>query len=320
MFDFLKIRKCLQDKDTPNFKNCTHIGTYNNGLHIFHLKGYKPLAVQWYEDSRILRIKGSLPYYFKGHNFTYPQKELIETIEKVEKFLCVDLSCADVEVFEFGCICDVDRKPFDYIQNHSADPKHFALNEMGKHRGYSKEWESQSIKLKMYDAKRNFNQKKVISRVATDPKYNPQKKYLKFELHHKQPDLLNNGKYLLLSDLISPKFQQFLSCYLLEQYQKTLIPTKTIIQPTDKKDLLTPNVFAAVLIGEGLTVQEIGEKAKCIIKNTDCFTKGDKAARGRMVKNTLARIQESEKSQWDLTENIKAALEVKNREFNSNID
>lgn len=37
-----------------------------------------------------------------------------------------------------------------------------------------------------------------------------------------------------------------------------------------------------------------------------------------MVDNILARVQESEESQWDLTENIMAALEAENREFNDN--
>jgi|LSQX01.2.fsa_nt_gb hypothetical protein len=321
MFDFLKIRKCLQDKDTPNFKNCTHIGTYNNGLHIFHLKGYKPLAVQWYEDSRILRIKGSLPYYFKGHNFTYSQNELIETINNIEKLLCIDLWDADVEAFEFGCVFPVERKPIDYIQNHSADPKaHLGTNVMGKYKGYSKEWENSIMKLKIYDVVRNYTYSKKINArdVIAKCGYNPKKNYMRFELHQKQPHLLNSGKYLLVRDLVSKPFQPFLSKYLLGLYQNSLIPTKTIIQPVNKKDFASPDIMVSVLIGEGLTVQGIEKKAKCIIRNTDCFTKGDRAARGKMVDNILARVQESEESQWDLTENIMAALEAENREFNDN--
>ena len=88
----------------------------------------------------------------------------------------------------------------------------------------------------MYDVGRNPLNKlgkpirEIVSQIGSNPKNN----YLKVEAHYKRPDRLFSQLYA--KDLINPDKQEIFKQNLYSQY-KRLKPMKSIIYPTNKKDL-----------------------------------------------------------------------------------
>lgn len=274
------------------------------------------MEISWNPEAHLLRVKGSLPYWIQGHNFTFSKVDFIEGVEVLQGLLGVGLWDAELDAFEFGCIFPVEGKPADYILNHYA-PKHshLCLNEKGKDKGAFRWWEDASKSLKLYDAGKNVKMKQglLARQVIQEEGFNPVQNYLKFELHHKKPHLLNNGKILLLESLQNPSFQQFLSSTLIEYYHQ-LQPMRTLIKPADKKDLKALDIAVLVLVehlmNQGIPIDQAKKQVYAYINQAGCLDKQDKDARKATFRKVFDKLQESEESQWDLTHKIEEALAV----------
>ena len=105
-----------------------------------------------------------------------------------------------------------------------------------KHKGHFKYFEDTNVRIKMYDVGRNPLNKlgKPIREIVSQIGWNPKNNYLKVEAHYKRPDRLFSQLYA--KDLINPDKQEIFKQNLYSQY-KRLKPMKSIIYPTNKKDL-----------------------------------------------------------------------------------
>ncbi len=99
------------------------------------------------------------------------------------------------------------------------------------------------------------------------------------------------------------------------QYNR-LMPMGIIKLPENKKDLTTQDLLMIVLadanLQEGNTLQEVKKMLFNRINAIpeEVLTDADKKARKRQVSSLLGKIQTTPESKWDLTDKLKAALEL----------
>ena len=178
MIDFIEVAQ-YQCKDSPFLGHCKPFPCKLNqyGWDTYTLQGCKEMEVHWNPEQGTLRVKGSLPYYLQGHNFSFSNADLVEGVGMIQGLLGVPLWDAQLEEFEFGCIFPVAVKPALYIRNHTALPEaHLYMNEKGRDKGAFRWWDDSARALKLYDAGRNIKMKQGMKarEVIEDSGYNPE--------------------------------------------------------------------------------------------------------------------------------------------------
>ena len=321
MLDFIQATQ-YNCKDSPNLGHCKQYPSRLNeyGWNTYTLQGCKELEVLWNPDSSLLRVKGSFPYWWQEHNFSFSNSDFVESISVLQGLLDYPLWDASIDAFEYGCIIPVEYSPSQYIRNHNALPKsHLNMNEKGKDKGAFRWWEDSNKSLKMYDAGKNIKMKQGLKtrEVIKSAGYDPERQYLKFEMHIKKPGMMNKGKDIVLEDLQSPTFLQSLNKTLVDQYH-LLMPMKTLIQPSNKKNLsaldIAVSLYVENLINQGIPIYEAKKNVYNFINQAGCLDKQDKDARKATFRKVFVKLQESVESQWDLTHKIKEALAVEEEE------
>ena len=314
MIDFIQATKHLSDKDSPFLGHCEWKSKYNSGWIRYSLEGCKEFEIWWNEYLKDLKLKGSIIYYWQGHNFTYDKKDFVAAISHIGRLLHVYLWDAQIEVFEYGVIFQIDKKPKEYIQRHSAAPKEkLTLNEKARDKGNFRWWSDSNVYNKMYDAKANIQAKqdKKMQEIIAEAGWNPKDEYIKWEAHYIKPEILNKGIGLQLCQLVNPQYESVFKEDLYLQYQR-LIPMKSVIIPQDKKDLKTPDILVmeeiqiALTLGE--SIEEVRKRKIAFINNLP-LDKVDKDARKRQINAIFKKIKESPESEWDLSEKIRKAIE-----------
>lgn len=312
MIDFISATKCLY-KDSPNLSNCKWISRNAKGEELYELMGQKPMKVIWKPSDGLFTIKGSIPYFLQGHNFSFDTNGFIECVNFLQSLLDVGLWDAWLNEFEHGVIFPVEGNPSDYIRYHSTS-RRSKLKECtnGKDNGNGKWWVGSASNLKLYNPKSNFKGKVSKSKRMEIESYDPKQNYLKFEVHYNQPHLLNAGRNLLVEDLQSPHWQTHLGEILLDQY-KLLQPMRTLVKPTEKsitryQELITMQLVE-VLMNQGKTIPEIQKDVYRFMDEFNCLSKANKDKRKATARKVFGMLRESETSQWDLTANIEEALQ-----------
>lgn len=311
MIDYISITKHLSNKDTLNYSHLQLQATYNSGMQRYYLDGCNKLEVHINNSLFLLKIKGSIAYYYQGHNFIFSNIEFVEAINYIGKLLDIDLWDSMVEEFEYGIIIQVETKPQQYIQKH-RESKGLIMNELPKSNGCFRFYQDKNVTLKMYDAGKNIKHKQgtPMKKVIEDVGWNPNYNYLKWEVHYKRPHfVLNKGVGFSVAFLVNPKWVSIFKADLLAQY-KRLIPMKSIIMPTSKTDLTSADIVIRQLaedrINQGQTLNEVKKE---LYKNIslipdNLLTINDRKARKRQIKSLIEKIEEEDNSQWDLFDKL----------------
>jgi hypothetical protein len=318
MIDYISATKHLLYKDTPFFGHCTLEARYSSGWERYRLQGCERLNVWHNPSTASLKLEGSIMYYWQGHNFTYSKRDFVSAIRYIETILQIGLWDAMVETFEYGAIIEVQSKPKDYITHHTPAPKEgLIMSYKPKDKGSFRWYEDNTLRLKMYDAGRNILHKQGLQRrsIIEESGWNPEGEYLKWEAHYLRPEILNHGLGVRLADLVNPNWENVFKEDLYLQY-KRLVPMRSIIIPTNKKELSTADIFAIQLvedcINEGKTIQEVRKMLYARINSIsdEILSKADKDSRKRQIKTLLEKIKEEPESKWDLSSKLEAALNV----------
>lgn len=318
MIDYIQATKHLSDKDRLFLGHCRLEAEYSSGWQKYWLQGCEKLEL-WYNPSlNWMRLQGSIMYFWQGHNFTYNKKGFVAAIDHIIKIIHISIWDAMIEAFEYGVIMQVPKKPKEYIKRHSSIPSEkLTLNEKPKDKGNFRWWEDKNVCNKMYDAAQNIKKKQGLQRkeILKESGWNPEGEFLKWEAHYLKPEILNHGKGLLLADLMNPYWEDIFKEDLYVQY-KRLIPMKSLITPTNKKDLSSANIvmlaLAEVQINAGENLQEVKkmlyDKINAIPEGV--LSKADKDSRKRQIKSLFDKLQESPESEWDLSEKLEKALKA----------
>lgn len=314
MIDFISATLHIKGKDTPNLGQCKFAAKYESGWIKYWLIRCERIEVWWNPELKMLRICGSLAYFWKGHNFTCTNGEFAEAICYINTLLQVDMWRSEINAFEYAVIMKVDESPKGYIRNHISD-KSLKLTEKEKDRGQLRKWDDKNVSLKMYDAGRNIKMKQGLQRreVLEEAGWNPEEEYLKWEAHYLKPEYLNNGRAMILANLMNPNWEDIFKEDLYIQY-KRLTPMKTIQLPNNKKDLTTPDflllALAEVEINKGTTLQGLKKMLYDRLNSIpeEILTKADKDGRKRQIKAAIDKLEESPESKWDLSAKLEEAL------------
>lgn len=316
MIDFIEAIK-YGCKDSPNLTHCKPFQCKLNkfGWNTYGLKGCDEIQVHYKPESGGLRIKGSLPYFIQGHNFSFSREGFVECVEVLQNLLGVGLWDAEVAEFEYGTIFPVEVQPSLLIRNHYAPSgSHLVQDEKGKDKGSFRWWTDSDKVLKMYDAGKNVKQKLRPKErdVLAGCGYNPDKNYIKFEVHYKKPERIT-GRVITLEDLQSTEFVKILNNDIVRKYQE-LRPMRTLKPQTDKKKLSALDIVVSAFVEEemnqGVPMEGVKRKVYRYANSAGCLTTPDKDARKATIRRAFGRLAESESSSWDLTEMLQRSLDA----------
>jgi len=320
MIDFISATTSFDDKDNIFLSHLQHEATYNSGWHKYYLQGCEKLAVWIHPSLHIMRIEGSVAYYWQGNNFSFSRKQFFEAIDHIRSLLHIDLWKSTINAFEYGVIMQVQMKPKDYIKHHFSTPaEKLTLNEKPKDKGQFRWWNDKNVSLKMYDAGRNIEMKIGAHRrdIIRDAGWQDEGEYLKWEAHYIKPESLNKGVGLRLYQLVDHDWNNTFKEDLYSQYQR-LIPMRSIIIPNNKKDLTTADILlftmAEEAVNEGRTREELKKVLYAKINSIpDCvLTKSDKDFRKAQIRKLLSNIKEAPQSIYDLSMELQKALSADN--------
>ena len=316
MIDYVKlvIYGC---KDTINLSSCQLYSTTKYKDNYTISIGYEELKVHRKKQTGAIEIEGSLPYFYQGHNFTYSVEDYVNTIDKLQELLGIELWEAVVDEFEFGCIFPVEEMPVSYIRNHHAEAKaRMVENEKGEDNGSFRWWvdkgdsKKKARKLKLYDAGKNIKskvQKKIRDTIA---EFVPERQYLKYELKTEKPIKLF-GRVITAFDLQTTPFQNTLASKLKELY-KILKPMKELIKPADTEGLNVNSIIFYAYIehlkNEGVSIEGAKKELYAYIDQIPVLKKAAKKNKKDALCGKFKALQEAPNSQWDLSVMINDAL------------
>ncbi|EFA97145.1 hypothetical protein [Hoylesella timonensis] len=320
MIDYISTTTSFSGKDNIFYTHLQLEAVYNSGWRKYHLEGCEKLSVRINPSLRMMKLEGSIPYYWQGNNFSFNRRQFVDAINHIEGLLNVDLWKSTINAFEFGVIMQVNMKPKEYIRHHYSSPKEkLELNEKPKDKGQFRWWSDKNVSLKMYDAGRNIQMKQGLERkkIITQSGWEEAGEYLKFEAHYLRPECLNRGRELYLYNLVNPDWHSIFKEDLYLHY-KRLIPMKSIITPTNKKDLTTADILIITMaeeaVNEGRTMEELKKLLYAKVNSIpdSVLTKSDKVFRKAQIKKLLNNIREADISIYDLSNELQKALEADN--------
>ena len=119
----------------------------------------------------------------------------------------------------------------------------------------------------------------------------------------------------MLWHLCNTDWQEILKNNLYSQY-KRLLPMKGIITPKEKKDLSTADILLLAMvedsINEGRTLDELRKMLYNRVNSypDEVLSKSDKDLRKAQIRKLLSKVQEAPESIYDLSHQLKEALEA----------
>ena len=307
-------------KDRPNFEHCKpYRSDLQTGNTIYYLAGLggNRLQVVWNEDTHLLGVKGSLPKWWQGHNFTYTLQDLFNTIDALEDALQVELREAEVMEVENGIIVPIPHPPADYIKHHCCS-KGSKLEQVEKYKGRERYWLDTStgratapLVIKLYDAGQRLKQ--TTSKGLRPTAYDPAQDYIKVEIHYNRLDLLNRGKGVLLKDILDWEIQDLLQYDLSEQYKRLMI-TKEFLPPREKGDASAIDIAVSMIVDkvinvEGRTLEDAKREIYAWINRVEVLSKTDKDGRKATIRKAISKLQELPTGQYDLKKEVEDALQ-----------
>jgi hypothetical protein len=312
--DYIDIAKFL-GKDKPSFDYLQRNAVYpSSNIESFYFERCKKIEVMLNNNTNHIRIRGSIPYFINGHNYYSSQEDWLEGLDYLSSGLNINLFAALVNCFEFGTIQDIPFKEADFLRNH-IKMKGMETREYRKQNILTgKEFENQSLKIKLYDVSRNIKyklDKAIREDLSSFYGWDKAKHYIKLENHYKKPEVYFKQN-LYVSELISTGFQDQLKNELIKTYQG-IMKTGNINFPPRKADINAGTIPLMILKElEGIynfnTEELIKQKLKAI-EEKEIFSHADRKARQRTIKDNLKKIGLIGKSEYDISELLEAKLQ-----------
>lgn len=310
--DYIEISKSLgKDKLCNDY---LQLDAKYNGAERYSFNGCNKIEVWHKELTNQVIMKGSIPYFINGHNFYASQKDWIEGLEYLQGCLQINIFAGLVNCFEFGTIQEIPFPESDFLRNH-IKAKGMQVREYKKGNILTgKEFDSPSLKVKLYDVQRNIKNK-LDKPIREDLRkayaWDKEKHYIKLENHYKKPEAHFRGN-IYLNELLSSGFQQGLKTGLLTSYNRIMKTGNSII-PSHKGDINASTIPLMILkelesVYNFNTEELIKGKLKAIPE--DVFSPADRKARLRTIRDNLKKISLQGGSPYDIKELLQARIEA----------
>lgn len=315
--DFVEATGIFSGKDTPYFG---HLQFWNEnkvtGRLTFLIEGCRKIKLHYTPSTGIMVLSGSIMYFWQGHNFTFKKEGFVEAIDYIGQLLQIEGKIWEMQIniLECGVIMEVDERPRNYIQNH-REGNGMLLYSNPKDKDNFRSFNDKFAERKMYDAGRNIQYKQgiPIKQVIQEEGWNPEGHYLKWEIHYLKPELLNHGIGIRLAEIVNPHWEEIFREDIYHQYQ-LITPMKTLLPPSSKANFSTMDIFAIGLVesmlNEGRTIEEVKKHLYGIVNSSAILTKSDKDSRKRQINLTLAKLEQSDQSKWDISKKLAETLDL----------
>lgn len=241
-----------------------------------------------------LTIKGSLPYFLQGHNFSGTNNGTKQAIKIIEGLIGIPLDDAVVEEFEYGVVVRPNFSPQLIFMSHSGidgfrKDTYTKSNDMINGVIYKQK----GLKIKMYDPWANINScpNKVSSETRQELKAYGRHRgdnSIKFEFHHNKPSELNKGEELTVEKMLSDEFVWNCKNLLRSCYCK-IKKTELVALPKTKKEANTSMILLLALISECNCIEEKTNQIMTAL--SDVLSSQDRSARRRTIKKTIERLK-----------------------------
>ena len=309
MIDFVVIKQQLAFEKKFSTRYLQYISVNCNGICHYKLRNPKRKVKELSDEFQIevshnnqgnsLTIKGSLPYFYQGHNLFFSRSDFQKCILLLNELLEIDLSCAEVKTFEYGMILPLQVTTEIVLANHGSMKKarkviypHYICYGMN------------NMKLKIYDPLKNFmnsRQKKVKKSVyekVLEDHFQGNKNLCKIEFHCTKPSIINNSRNVHVKDLYDPVFLQECKKKLVSIYSGIEV-NRQIVMPTTKKTLDTISIILIVMYEHVSTVEELIKK---YINSIPDFILNpyDKNGRKAILRKKIRIIQKQGESTYSL--------------------
>lgn len=311
--DYIDISKFLEDKD----KLCQDYLQRNaiyDGAEMYYFNGCKKIEVWMRQATNQVSIRGSIPYFINGHNFYASHQDWLEGLDYIQGCLKLNIYSGLVNSFEFGTIQEIPFPESDFLSHHI---KVKGMEARAYHKGQvltGREFVSPTLKIKLYDVQRNIKTK-LDKPIREDLRkyygWDSGKHYIKLENHYKKPEA-HFGGTVQLSELLSASSQHELKIELINSYH-SILKTGTTIIPKSKGDINGSTIPLMILkeLEElyGFSTEEL-IKGKLKEIPEDVFTKDDRKARLRTIRDNLKKISQQGESSYDIEELLQAKMEL----------
>jgi len=99
MIDFISATTSFESKDNLFLPHLQFEAKYSSGWEKYYLNGCEKMEVWINSNRQILKLKGSVSYYWQGHNFTFTNKEFVAAINHIKGLLNINIWNAMLDVF-----------------------------------------------------------------------------------------------------------------------------------------------------------------------------------------------------------------------------
>lgn len=294
MIDHIEIKKKLTKQEKFNPYLLTKVDIQYFGAQFYKLNGEKPITITFNSELNEVFIKGSIPYFWSGHNYTQSREVFAQAIEHISKKINVDLWDAEVLKFEYGKTICIDHVSDTVINNHVAIGSKLTDN-----KGKCKIFKSKGEGLKIYDAVYNFKHKVPVKLRIGELQYAGMKvgqNYVRIEKLYTNPEYLF-GADLTLADLLTKKINNKCRRDLYQTYRRIRINTG--IKIPDKKSQINTTCLAMIALLQTISQSNMNIDAKTllwsIIKNCQPLNKHDKKARKQELTKAINKCLSDER-------------------------
>lgn len=299
MYDYLKAKqqiKGLVNIDTSNLKR---IEVEMFGFQKYQLEYRKPIDIWYNKCTNELRIEGSIPYFWQGHNYNQSEQSFKSAINFISTMMGVDLWDAKVVKFEYGKTILTDQIAENVLHNHLA----IGRKKPGRN-GECKFFDDKGDAIKLYDAVHNYKNKvpvEIRQNQMQDAGMVKGAKYVRFEKRYVNPSRFF-GYDIVIRDLISPYINNWCRRDLYRSYKRIRINPGINIPDTKKQ--LSSTAIAVIALKQAIAQAGLDTDAKSliwgVIKNTQCLNVNDKKARKTQLIKALNACS-IDKGRYDLS-------------------
>jgi hypothetical protein len=299
-FDYIEAVISLE-KDKPSLDYLDYQACYNTGWEKYLYEGCKAVEIWLNPNAELLKIKGSIPYFFQGQNFRCSPDTFKSGIGHLTDVLSLDLMGAEMKAFEYGTTLEipfpVKEVLFSHLKIQGMKTRAF---------DYGVYFEDRVLKVKLYDAgknlktKLNWQERNILS---LEYGYNPQSNYLKIENHYKNPYRYFKQGVISLEDILRPDFEAICKHDLSEKY-KSIMKAKSI--KLNSKKQLTSSTIPLIVLKEyedflPLSAEElIKQKIKSL--PFSIMTSEDKKSRRRQINANFRKLISDQPCQYDISD------------------
>ena len=309
-YDYTECSKFV-NKDKLYLENLNHISSNIYGCDNYSMTyNNTEIKISHNSNSNELKVKGSLPYFIEGQNFSNDMGKIKEAVYIISDTINTNLFDAVVKKFEAGITFESPFNPNEVFNSH------YSIKGM-ETRAFKtgKIYLDANRLIKFYNAGKRI--KKVLdarqrNELILTKGYKPEVDYLRLEVQHLKPEVYWKQRNISIADLFKEEF--------IYKCKKDIYNTYDMINkegyyllPKDKRDCTLPVIELLALKELGLKYgfnpeEYIKQKIKSIPESI--LTKEDKKNRKRSLSQLSSKLILDKESCYDLGSIIKDRLQI----------